>query len=365
MQVKGDTLISGLHFAIEGSERGFHLRDLGSRNGTKLNGARVKEALLRDQDYIVAGQTGFSVIFVAAEVVAPPTEKAAPPPAAPTAAGKPGAAPPQAAPISFEADWSKVSAPAVVAPPKPAPKPEAAPAGPVNLLDYLRGQKEPLYAVLDAARTPRIIELLREFGYQPAIPDTPAGTQPQILKCPPPPEVMLEELKAREAGGAAAAPDSAAAAPAEPPPDATLCQSLFHGHSALEYENFAPYLLRVPPGSELLEILVAEGWGKSWGIYLTCARPFVEVRKHLRQFLMVEMPDGGQNYFRFYDPRVLRAFLPVCTRAEVENFFGPVECYFVEDEEGERGCRFTSGAERVRREDVALLSRAPAVQARD
>lgn len=35
--------------------------------------------------------------------------------------------------------------------------------------------------------------------------------------------------------------------------------------------------------------------------------------------------------FRFYDPRVLRLYLPTCTSTELEQVFGPVGTFFTED----------------------------------
>src|SRR5579859_2880623 len=56
-----DKLMSGLHFAIEHTEKGCRLLDLNSSNGTFLNGARVKEATLTNGDEIRAGNTVFVI----------------------------------------------------------------------------------------------------------------------------------------------------------------------------------------------------------------------------------------------------------------------------------------------------------------
>ncbi len=40
-------------------------------------------------------------------------------------------------------------------------------------------------------------------------------------------------------------------------------------------------------------------------------------------------------YFRFYDPRVLRIFLPTCDRSQILEFFGPVKIFICEDEDPE------------------------------
>ena len=36
--------------------------------------------------------------------------------------------------------------------------------------------------------------------------------------------------------------------------------------------------------------------------------------------------------FRYYDPRVLRAYLPTCNSEELRTVFGPIECFRTEDQ---------------------------------
>jgi hypothetical protein len=55
------------------------------------------------------------------------------------------------------------------------------------------------------------------------------------------------------------------------------------------------------------------------------------VRRHLRRFLRVTDERGKQLLFRYYDPRVLRIYLPTCTTAELETFFGPLVRFVAED----------------------------------
>src|SRR5512143_2415543 len=53
-----DKIVSKEHCIVEQRETGFVLRDLGSLNGTYVNGARVRgEAPLRHGDEITLGQT--------------------------------------------------------------------------------------------------------------------------------------------------------------------------------------------------------------------------------------------------------------------------------------------------------------------
>ena len=60
-----DRLLSREHFQIEIDPPVCSLKDLGSKNGTRVNGLRVEKSLLRDGDVITVGQTGIEVIVVA------------------------------------------------------------------------------------------------------------------------------------------------------------------------------------------------------------------------------------------------------------------------------------------------------------
>lgn len=57
LQLVEDRHFSRHHFLLEVNPPRCYLRDLGSRNGTLVNGARVKEAFLKDGDIISGGKT--------------------------------------------------------------------------------------------------------------------------------------------------------------------------------------------------------------------------------------------------------------------------------------------------------------------
>jgi pSer/pThr/pTyr-binding forkhead associated (FHA) protein len=225
-----DTYMSGVHFSVEYDGKACRLTDLNSSNGTSVNGQAVQSAVLGDGNTIVAGGTTFLVRF-----------------------GPEGAAAPRAAAVL-----------------NPVVSPQE------RLLALLRGDFQPLFAVLDAARDPRILALLMQH-------------QEEYI-------------------------------------------SLYEGAAGAKFVEFAPYLVRLEQDSRLLEILVKEGWGNSWGVYLTSASDIMQVRHHLRHFLEVGLPNQEQVYFRFYDPRVLRVFVPTCTSEEAKEFFGPIQNYLAEDE---------------------------------
>jgi len=111
--------------------------------------------------------------------------------------------------------------------------------------------------------------------------------------------------------------------------------SLYRGEPEESLSSVAPYLARVDPQCELMRWLLTNGWGNSWGIFLVSSTSLETLRQHFRRFLLVRDVAGKELYFRFYDPRVLRTFLPTCTGAEIRRFFGPVGIYLMEAENGE------------------------------
>ncbi len=60
--VHDDRRLSREHFLIEINPPLCILKDLGSTNGTKVNGLRVESAQLRDGDVIAAGSSTFIVL---------------------------------------------------------------------------------------------------------------------------------------------------------------------------------------------------------------------------------------------------------------------------------------------------------------
>ena len=118
---------------------------------------------------------------------------------------------------------------------------------------------------------------------------------------------------------------------------------LYRGELPPDQVETAPYLVRLERDSRFTQWLLDQGWGKQWGIFARVGDQFdlKQVRHHFRGFLMVEFPDGKSRHLRYYDPRVLRAYLPTCNVAETQTVFGPVMAYIVEDQVDNRAIRFT------------------------
>jgi pSer/pThr/pTyr-binding forkhead associated (FHA) protein len=222
-----DRQLSGVHFELSWDGTTCRMRDLRSQKGTFLGGQKVEAGEVPHGEWIRAGDTDFIVC----------TE---------------GGTPPRPSRELEEPDdeddedtaWLRAEA----------RKEESARlAAAEKALVTLREEatKDPLFAILDAARDDRILELLRE-------------------------------------------------APEE-------YRSLYEGIQGEALAHVAPYLVGpMTPDSPLLTALVREGWGKRWGIYMTSRLPFKDLRRHWRRFLWIEVEETRERlYFRFYDPKAL------------------------------------------------------------
>jgi pSer/pThr/pTyr-binding forkhead associated (FHA) protein len=156
-------------------------------------------------------------------------------------------------------------------------EPKLTPEQQTRALDYFTRQKLPLFALLDAARAPEVLGALRVHS--------------------------------------------------------ELHYSLYDGAEGEKLDDVAPYLVQLHPRSPLTELLIREHWGQSFGVFLWALTDFKTLRRHLRRFLIVQDAKGKDMYFRFYDPRVLRAFLPTCTPDELTDFFGPIASFLVESDQ--------------------------------
>jgi len=106
----------------------------------------------------------------------------------------------------------------------------------------------------------------------------------------------------------------------------------------------APYLAALREDEPLLSTWRRHGLGQSWGVLIEATVDFDALQRHLRQFLRVSLPDGSIVVFRFYDPRVLRVFLPSAPPAQVAQMFEGIVQFVVEAEDGgQHAFRFRHG----------------------
>ncbi|HEY3442959.1 MAG TPA: DUF4123 domain-containing protein [Paludibaculum sp.] len=107
---------------------------------------------------------------------------------------------------------------------------------------------------------------------------------------------------------------------------------LYRGDLHPELEFAAPYLVQVDFDDRFTQSLIRDGWGQSWGVFLQCPGGIERLRKHLRSLLRVKDEAGRNLVFRYYDPRVLRAYLPTCLPDELRTVYGAIESFYTEGE---------------------------------
>jgi len=107
---------------------------------------------------------------------------------------------------------------------------------------------------------------------------------------------------------------------------------LFAGALPEALEMAAPYLVQLDPEDKFTAYL-AKNLRRNVAIFLQSDSSLRELRRHLRTFLTVRDTSGRRMLFRYYDPRVLRVYLPTCNALELQTVFGPVTSYWTVSDE--------------------------------
>ena len=117
---------------------------------------------------------------------------------------------------------------------------------------------------------------------------------------------------------------------------------LYEGELNYELTLAAPYIVRLDKKSEFTRELILQSWGNSWGIFAITYAPatLISVRRNCRKSAYVLDENKRKLLFRYYDPRVLRTYLPGCQKDEAAKFFGPVSEYIVESDNKRKLHRF-------------------------
>lgn len=134
---------------------------------------------------------------------------------------------------------------------------------------------------------------------------------------------------------------------------------LLPGELDPELVQAAPYLAQFQAQSAFTELFLMQGLGNHWGILGTSSADLRTLRMHFRKFLTVWDPDGKPLYFRYYDPRVLRLYLPTCNGEELRTLFGPVTAYYAESESADTLLRFTVVGDGLGQQPLNLFQPAP------
>ena len=129
---------------------------------------------------------------------------------------------------------------------------------------------------------------------------------------------------------------------------------LLRGELDDEMAQVAPYLVQLDEDAEFTRFAF-EGWGQHWGIFLLSRAGLRDMRRHFRMLVRVHHPETGQPmHFRFYDPRVLRVFLPTCDADQLRELYGPASRFLMEDEDPQHLLIFRQSEGRSECERLAL-----------
>lgn len=130
---------------------------------------------------------------------------------------------------------------------------------------------------------------------------------------------------------------------------------LYPGEMPLILAETAPYAVRIKPDDPFCTWLLQEGWGKSWGVFFITSMSLEKSVTHFRRLIQVKDENDKTLYFRFYDPRVLRVYLPTCDPYESRFFFGSVHCFFLEGEDGVDLIRFSYANSKLSSQVIAVF----------
>ena len=125
----------------------------------------------------------------------------------------------------------------------------------------------------------------------------------------------------------------------------------------------SPYMMRLQKDADFTRTLIQHAWGNSWGLFAITYKPatLIKVRNHCKDILHVQDEETGRKlFFRYYDPRVLRIFLPTYTESDdLLELFGPIMSYTMENETATGLIQFTLKKEgevfKLQNEEILLF----------
>lgn len=102
---------------------------------------------------------------------------------------------------------------------------------------------------------------------------------------------------------------------------------LYDGEKTPEaIQKVAPYLVRVKESNDFVAWCIEKGLTNNWLIFFSARdKSLPELRRHFKKLTFVKTEAGKKLLFRFYDPRVLAAYLPTCNEMEASFVLGNLE----------------------------------------
>ncbi len=121
---------------------------------------------------------------------------------------------------------------------------------------------------------------------------------------------------------------------------------LYAGKLSYVLQRAAPHIVKLEKNHPLTHKLLRMGWGDSWGIFAICQPDItmVAMRNNCRRICKVESPEGKTFIFRYYDPRVLRTFLPTSDADGLTKILGPASVLVCENEQPNQLNHYTNNS---------------------
>lgn len=129
---------------------------------------------------------------------------------------------------------------------------------------------------------------------------------------------------------------------------------LYTGDLAPALEVAAPHLVQLEYQDKYTRRILEGAWGNSWGVLLKCDASLAELRRHLRHFLIAQDHQSRRLVFRYYDPRVLRVYLPTCFGDELRTLFGGIQFFWTEGQSRGEMLEFGLDGDRLARRTLGL-----------
>lgn len=114
---------------------------------------------------------------------------------------------------------------------------------------------------------------------------------------------------------------------------------LYDGWSTPEpLKSVAPYMLKVRKADEFTLWCLMEGFKKSWLLFFAAPEKTLDdMRLHFKRLSFVKSSQGKKMLFRYYDPRVLRTYIPTCTTEERQFIFKDIQSFWIAEERNKLG----------------------------
>lgn len=114
-----------------------------------------------------------------------------------------------------------------------------------------------------------------------------------------------------------------------------IVEWLYHSTPLHEVFDVGPALV-VLRANTALEKAFTEDWQNDAGLIIESDAPIQQLTEHLRSLIHVRVPGDASMLFRYYDPRVMRHWLPPMSPAEKDHLMGPIRRVRLPAREGQQ-----------------------------